>query len=131
MRGGYIQISLPDTNDKKQIETLLNNWYKEHARKRFEIYLSECYLIIRKYNIQCPKLYIRKMKTRWGSCSSLGRITLNLDLIKHSSLSIKYVIIHELCHLKYHGHNKNFYKFLTKVMPDWEKQRYKLNHTEV
>lgn len=131
MRGGYIHISLPDTNDKKQIEILLNNWYKEHAIKRFEIYLNECFLVMKKYNVLCPKFYIRKMKTRWGSCSSLGRITLNLDLIKHSSLSIKYVIMHELCHLKYHSHNKDFYEFLTKVMSDWEKQRYILNHTEI
>jgi len=128
LKGGYIHISLPDTNNKKQIETLLNHWYKEHAIKRFEIYLNECFSVIQKYNISCPKLHIRKMKTRWGSCSSLGRITLNLDLIKYSSLSIKYVIMHELCHLKYHSHNKEFYKFLTKVMPDWEKHKYNLNH---
>ena len=131
MQGGYIQISLPNTFDKNQIEILLNNWYKDHAKKRFEIYLDECYLTMQKYNIPYPKLYIRKMKTRWGSCSSLCRITLNLDLIKYSSLSIKYVITHELCHLKYQNHSKEFYKFLQKVMPDWEKQRYKLNHTVI
>jgi predicted metal-dependent hydrolase len=131
MKGGYIHILLPDTENKKQVETLLDNWYRERAKKRFAIYLDECFLLMKKYDIVFPMLYIRKMKTRWGSCSSSGRITLNLDLIKHPSLSIRYVIIHELCHLKYHGHNKDFYQFLTKVMPDWEKQRYKLNQTEI
>lgn len=131
MQGGYIRISLSDTGDKKQVKTLLNSWYKKHALKRFEIYLKECYSAVKKYNIPYPKLQIREMKTRWGSCGSSGKITLNLNLIKHSSLSIRYVIMHELCHLKHHNHNDDFYKLLKKVMPDWGKQKYKLNHTEI
>jgi len=131
LKGGYIHVLLADVADKKQIEILLNKWYKKQAVKRFEIYLKECYSVIRKYDVPYPTLYIQRMKTRWGSCSINGRITLNLNLIKHSSLSIKYVIMHELCHLKYHNHNKDFYQLLKRVMPDWEKRKYKLDHTEI
>lgn len=131
LKGGYIRVLIPDVSDKKRIEILLNKWYRKQADKRFRIYLKECYSIIQKYDVPYPDLYIQKMKTRWGSCSINGRITLNINLIKHSSLSIKYVIMHELCHLKYHNHNKDFYQLLKRVMPDWEKRKYKLDHTEI
>lgn len=131
MRGGYIKILLPDIADKKEVGILLSSWYRKQAVKRFRIYLKECYSIIKKYNISYPQLYIGEMKNRWGSCSGSDRITLNFNLIKHSSSSIQYVIIHELSHLKHHNHNNDFYKLLKKVMPDWEKRKYKLNHTEI
>jgi len=131
MKGGYICISLPNTADKNEIEKLLKDWYRKHAKKRFENYLTESFLFMKKHGIPYPHLVVQEMKTRWGSCSNSGRITLNLNLIKHSSLCIQYVIVHELCHLKYHNHSKDFYNLLKKVMPDWEKRKYKLNHEEI
>ncbi len=131
LKGGYIYISLPDTTDKKGIEKLLKRWYRTHAKKRFENYLSESFMGMKKYGIPYPNLVIREMKTCWGSCNKSGKITLNLNLIKHSSLCIHYVIVHELCHLKYHNHSRDFYKLLKKVIPDWERRKYKLNHEEI
>ena len=64
---------------------------------------------------------------RWGSCSSKGRITLNLDLIKAPKECIDYVILHELCHLKVPSHGPNFWRLMVKLMPDYEERRRKLN----
>jgi len=131
MKSGYICITLPNITDKEEIEKLLKQWYRTHAKRMFEHYLNKSFSIMKKHNIIYPNLVVQEMKTRWGSCSSSGKIILNLNLIKHSSLCIQYVIVHELCHLKYHNHSKDFYKLLKKVMPDWEKRKYKLNHDEI
>lgn len=69
---------------------------------------------------------IREMKTRWGSCTSKGKIILNVDLIRAPRICIEDVIIHELCHLIHRNHTKSYYEFLYKEMPEWEKWKMKL-----
>ena len=66
------------------------------------------------------------MKKRWGSLSDKGTVTLNTDLVKAPKECIDYVVIHELCHLKYNDHSKDFYTLLDLVTPGWEKIKHKL-----
>jgi predicted metal-dependent hydrolase len=62
--------------------------------------------------------------------SGQEKIWLNLHLIKAPVYCIDYVLLHELCHLKYHYHNKSFYDFLTVLMPD-EKKSWSIAHLEM
>jgi hypothetical protein len=73
-----------------------------------------------------PKLAIRKMPKRWGSYLSNKKIILNPLLIKASKDCIDYVIVHELCHIKYRKHNKYFFKLQESIIPDWKKTKEKL-----
>jgi predicted metal-dependent hydrolase len=72
---------------------------------------------------------IRSMKSRWGSCTGKGKITLNLKLIYMPVDLIDYVVLHELCHLKELNHSPAFYALLSRVMPNWKAQRKRLNST--
>ena len=64
------------------------------------------------------------MKTRWGSCNTLTRsITFNLQLYKKPLEVIDYVILHELAHIPYPHHQKEFWNFVEKYIPDWKKRR--------
>jgi len=63
--------------------------------------------------------HIRRMKARWGSCSSRGELCFNSLLMQKSEVLIDLVIVHELCHLRHFSHNKAFYGLLEKVLPDW------------
>lgn len=78
-----------------------------------------------------PDMEIRRMETRWGSCTPDGKILLNLKLMQVPKRYLDYVIVHELCHLKEHHHGANFYRLLDRVMPDWETRRAELNAMEV
>ena len=73
-----------------------------------------------------PRLAIRRMKTRWGSMSPNGTLTLNSDLVRAPRECIEYVVTHELCHLKHRHHDAAFYGLLEQHMPDWEKRKHKL-----
>ena len=54
------------------------------------------------------EVHIRRMKRKWASCSSRGRITLNSDILKQTKKFVDEVIVHELLHLKYPNHGKMF-----------------------
>ena len=102
------------------VETLLEKWYLSQARRVFQEISIPLMKQMEKYNVFPKSFTIKKMKTRWGSCSSKGSISLNLDLIKLPEQCIKEVILHELCHLVHFNHSKEFYALMTAEMPDWK-----------
>ncbi len=128
--GKYI-IVVTKNRAKAQIESMLESWYREHAKKVFERYLRDCLSIATRHSIEEPPWVIRKMKTRWGSCSARGRITLNLFLIQAPVHCIEYVIMHELCHLKHPNHSQKFYSLLSRFLPDWKRRRQDLETVHI
>ncbi|MDE1207101.1 M48 family metallopeptidase [Tenacibaculum larymnensis] len=114
------------TIDKSKAQNLLEGWYRQKAEIWFKK-LSQIHIErFKKYQVEPTRLEIKKMKYRWGSCSSKGRILLNPELIKAPKACIEYVIIHELCHLIHRDHTKAFFNLQTHEMPDWEKWKMKL-----
>ncbi len=103
---------------------ILTNWYKDQTEKVFK----KRYLKIQKiFNYDfVPALVIRKMDKRWGSFLSKKQVILNPELIKASTDCIDYVITHELCHMKYKNHSKQFYTHLKSKLPNWKKIKEKL-----
>ena len=98
----------------------------------FNEIVSEIYPIFKKYNISFPKLRIRNMETRWGSClAKKGVITLNKQLLEAPRNCIEYVVMHEFCHFIHPNHSKHFYDFLTILMPDWKERKELLEKTAV
>jgi predicted metal-dependent hydrolase len=128
---GYFHINLPGKSDPKQVEALLDNWYRHQAQRVFKERLEACLGKLQFLKLDPPEFEIRPMQARWGSCTPEGKIILNLKLIQVPKLYLDYVITHELCHLKEHNHSQRFYELLDRVMPDWRERRQKLNEVEV
>jgi len=124
---GYLWVSTKIEPSPEHAKALLEEWYRNHARVVFHERLQACYQRVQREGISFPDMLIRKMVSRWGSCSSNGRITLNLALIKAPKECIDYVIIHELCHFKVKHHGPKFWKLLHRLMPDFEERRKKLH----
>ena len=74
------------------------------------------------------KVRIRNIKYAWGTCSINRNITINYNLIKYSENVIRYVILHELIHLMYMNHSKEFWNLVGKYMPNYKevKKEFKL-----
>jgi len=66
---------------------------------------------------------LRNTKTRWGSCSSNGRISLSSRLLLAPPEILDYVIIHELAHTKVKSHGKRFWSIVENIMPDHKERR--------
>lgn len=123
--GGFIQVWQNGNSSAQRVQSLLDGWLLTRARKRFGEVLEKCHAELLRRSVPLPALRIRKMTRRWGSCTNRA-IYVNRDLIKAPSHCIDYVLTHELCHLKYRRHNKNFYELMTRVMPDWEQRKARL-----
>ena len=108
------------------VSDLLDRWYLEQAKRVFQEISIPLVESMRKYNVSPKSFTIRKMKTRWGSCSRKGSISLNLHLIKLPEQCVKEVILHELCHLVHFNHSKEFYALMTAEMPDWKNWKKEL-----
>jgi hypothetical protein len=69
----------------------------------------------RQYNFCVNKIFVKNLKSRWGSCSSVNNINLNLQLMRLPDHLIDYVVLHELCHTVEKNHGKGFWLLLDKV----------------
>ena len=117
----YINDTCRDETCRVQdLQKLLDRWYLEQAKRVFKECADPLVKQMAKYNVAPSSFTVRKMKTRWGSCSRKGSISLNLHLIKLPEQCIKEVILHELCHLVHFNHSKDFYALMTAEMPDWK-----------
>lgn len=123
----FLIVRAAKTDDVVRIAELLRAWYRERAKEIFPQRVEHCLRSAPQLAKERPRLQIREMKKRWGSCSASGTITLNHELIKASSSCIDYVIVHELCHLVVPRHGQEFYQLLRLHMPDWERRRAQLN----
>jgi len=71
--------------------------------------------------VKVNRIQIRKMKNKWGSCSSKGTLTLNEELTKLPLEYVEYVIVHELLHLIIPNHGRTFKTLLYTYLPEGEK----------
>ena len=126
---GFLHVFSYNGNEPEKIKKILDAWYLEKAKVKFADSLNKSLPKFKAKLHGFPRLNIRRMKTRWGSLSTKGTITLNFDLIKAPTECIDYVIIHELCHHEFRKHSPDFYKLLEKMLPDWQKRKHKLEIT--
>jgi len=118
-----VQLPLDKLNNQAEIEATIRRWQRREADRIFPRRLAVCLEALRELRLPVPPLKVRRMRSRWGSCSSKGVITLNLELVRMPVDCIDYVIIHELCHLREFHHGPAFYALQERFMPDWEARK--------
>ena len=123
INGGFIRVESNDVS-ADTVRKLMNVWFRLRAEVHFRKILES---YVAKFKIEAPlRLQIRKMKTRWGSLSKGGVLTLNLSLVAAPKECVEYVVVHELCHLKYANHSDAFFALLESRLPDWKRRKMKL-----
>jgi hypothetical protein len=123
LTGRFIEVYCSRPERAKQ---LLKNWYFDRAEEKFDSYLQKWLGSFKRYKVSPTAIVIREMPKRWGSCTPIGKILLNPQLIKSPRGCIEYVIVHELCHLVHHNHTQKFMDLQLKLMPQWEKWKTRL-----
>lgn len=112
------QITLTDNSilipESIDIKAQLLKWYKTKAREQITIYVEDLTSII---GITYNKIFIRNQKTRWGSCSGRKNLNFSWKVILTPPELIKYLVVHEVCHLVEMNHSRNFWKLVEKYDP--------------
>ena len=103
---------------------MVDTYIKNIAYNTFLDITKKLHLDFIKHNVNMPIIEVRTMKKSWGSCfPTKNKINLNILLIQAPKNCIEYVILHKLCHFIYPNHSKDFYNFLTIMMPDWRERK--------
>ena len=102
---------------------LLEKLLRQHARQIFLQRLAHYAPVL---GVAPPPLRLSSARTRWGSCSHHGGISLNWRLVFMPIAVIDYVVCHELAHLKEMNHSPRFWSVVGQLCPDWRRLRLEL-----
>jgi predicted metal-dependent hydrolase len=75
------------------------------------------------HGFDAGRVAIRDQRSRWGSCSPRGDISLNWRLVTMPDAVRDYVILHELAHLREPNHSRRFWRVMSRICPDWREAR--------
>jgi len=115
----YIPIKCSQTAMHKAIDI----FYKERAIKKIMPLVRKWSRLI---EVTPEHISFRKSEKRWGSCSPTNRISFNYELMKINSALIEYVVVHELSHIKYKNHSKEFWKMVKNYLADYKVKEDKI-----
>lgn len=105
---------------RRHVREALESWYRERAQHKLVELVG---LYASRLGVQGVSVFIRDMKTRWGSSSPGGRLRFNWRIMMASRPQVEYVVAHELCHLLYNDHSRRFWRTLQRVVPDYALRR--------
>ncbi len=122
-----LQVRPGAAEEKKR--AVLDAWYRQQLNEKVCALLKQWE---KKLNVSVAKFMIRKMKTRWGSCSPAAHsIRINLELAKKPRECLEYIVVHELVHLLEPTHNNRFIGLMNRFLPKWRLYRDELNSLPV
>ena len=105
--------------DESIFQRHIDSFYKEESKQ----YIPE---LVEKWadimHVHPTRISFRKTKRQWGSCSVNNDLSFNTMMMKLPLDVIQYIIVHELAHIKHKHHQKSFWKFVEKYLPDYKTQ---------
>lgn len=114
----------PDTTDRnKAIAEALETFSREKAKLKITPRINKW---SQTTGLTPAGFMFRKLAKRWGSCTNANEIIINYDAIKLPFSVIDYIIVHELAHIKFKTHSKDFNREVAIFIPDWKELDEKL-----
>jgi predicted metal-dependent hydrolase len=104
--------------DERGARALLQGWLKRAAYQRLAPRLLQ---LADDLSYSVARVSIRCQRTRWGSCSTRGTVSLNCSLLFLTSEVVRYLFVHELAHTKHMNHSANFWRLVEKIEPDYRR----------
>jgi predicted metal-dependent hydrolase len=120
-----LELTAPDP-EHPSVRHLLRRWLLERARLHLKPWL------LREAEVMAlapNRVQIRTQRTRWGSCSAKGIICLNAGLLFLEPAVVRYVLVHELCHLRHLNHSRRYWDLVERYEPRYRALDRRLNES--
>ncbi len=118
LHNGWFRIHVKPDFTEQHRRQLVENWERETLRATIQLLITHWEPIM---GVKVDRFSLQSMKTRWGSCNITQRsLRINLELIRKPEQCLEYVVVHEMVHLLERYHNKRFYGFMDRFLPDWK-----------
>jgi predicted metal-dependent hydrolase len=104
--------------DERGARALLQDWLKRAAYERLAPRLLH---LANELRFSVARVSIRSQRTRWGSCSTRGTVSLNCSLVFLEWAVVRYLFVHELAHTKYMNHSASFWRLVEQIEPDYRR----------
>lgn len=105
-----------DARSPREVHAALRGWLVVHARDRLGEALAQC---ARDMGARYQRMSIRRQRTRWGSCSVHGTISLNCCLLFQRPEVVRYLLVHELAHTRHMNHSRRFWTAVAEYCADY------------
>jgi len=106
--------------DTFKMKKAMEKWYRKKADRiindRVELYID-------KIGKRPQDIKVKEQNRRWGSCTAKGNLYFNWRIIMAPPGIIDYVVVHEMSHLVYLNHSRNFWQKVESVLPDYKERR--------
>ncbi len=122
-RGRFISeipFHFSEKEKNEELSLAFKRWYYENGEKKLNDRLS---IYTPKMNVVPSKVKLKDQKMRWGTCTPDGSIYLNWRIIMSPIPIVDYLLVHELAHLRYPDHSKNYWKFVQSIIPNYEQRK--------
>ena len=111
-----LEVSAPDAN-RRGAGDALRSWLLDQADYHLTPWLKREAQIVGRRPV---RVQVRLQRTRWGSCSNSGTVSLNAALMFLEPAVVRYLLVHELCHLIALNHSRKFWSAVARYEPNYE-----------
>jgi hypothetical protein len=123
----FLDLFVRPQSSPERRQAVLDGWYREQLKDIVAPMVQRWERIL---GVQVSAWAVKKMKTKWGTCTAdARRIWLNLELAKQPLRGIEYVVAHELAHLRVPRHDAEFIRLLDTHLPDWRQRQVELQRS--
>ena len=122
-KGTVLRVS-PTSLGDDELRGLIEHWYRREASTHFARRIEHYSPLL---GVRASRVTIRGQRSRWGSCSGKGTVSLNWRLMMTPGALVDYVVVHELCHLRHMDHSPRFWAMVSGAIPDYQHCRRRLN----
>ncbi|MBA2409857.1 MAG: M48 family metallopeptidase [Gammaproteobacteria bacterium] len=116
-QGNTLKIAGP-VGDLDGCARSLRTWLRAKAQQALPPWLRQTSLAL---GLPYQRTVIRDQRTRWGSCTARGVISLNCKLLFLTRPEVEYLFVHELCHTRHLNHSARYWALVERQLPDYRR----------